>query len=242
MKGRGFHWGTLTNAEFRQAVFLTLAMFLILISRLSHADTIQDPNAQEIKNHINEAENYLRKESLRGLSLLPDEARQVMGLFSGWHKVDMSQDGDAPTMTEETTDTKALSFPLATSLHHKGFLPMHDTMMLGISANRDFLGDKLQFTARPFYGQSWHSLRGYWGGEIALNMAQHADGLPWGKISMGYVNGDESMTDHGRGVDLHGDVDLTNHFSLTSGMRQNSITGNANYALLQWKISFGGNP
>jgi hypothetical protein len=46
------------------------------------------------------------------------------------------------------------------------------------------------------------------------------------------------LTDHGRGVDLHGDVDLTEGWKFTSGVRQNSWDDNSNYMMLKWKMNF----
>jgi len=172
-----------------------------------------------------------------------------MGWFSGnWHSMSLSNEGS--TDDTSSNDTMSTSQPsdssvpvnVSSNYHHKGFLPTHDAMMMGVGAGQNILDNKLQFTARPYIGQSWDSLRHYWGTEVAMTVAQHSDGLPWGKIAVGYVGGDEALTDHGRGMDLHGDVDLTHGFTFTSGMRQNSISGDANYVLVKWKLTFGGNP
>ena len=122
-------------------------------------------------------------------------------------------------------------------IHHKGFLPTHDALLLGSNVKMGFVGDRVQFALHPFFGQGWIPSKHYWGTNLSLNIAPRADGMPWGSIVMGYVGGDESLTDHGRGMNLHGDVDLTNGFLFTSGIRQNSLSGNANYALVKWKAS-----
>ena len=238
---------SLTNAEIRQAAFLTLTLFLVLASRLSLADPLPaieaaQENADKIRT--SEVTSYIRQQALHGASMLPSEARQVMGWFSGnWRAVNVSGDDDdaMPTtggqgLTQSTPDDSSIG--LTSNFHHKGFLPTHDAMMIGAAYKQNILDDKLQLTARPFIGQSWHSLRDYWGSEVSLNIAQHPDGLPWGQISMGYIGGNESMTDHGRGIDLHGDVDLTNGFKFVSGMRQNSDLGDSNYVMVKWKLDF----
>jgi hypothetical protein len=50
------------------------------------------------------------------------------------------------------------------------------------------------------------------------------------------------MTDHGRGIEVRGDIDLTSGFKFTSGTRQNSITGESNYIMLRWGFTFSDNP
>lgn len=249
MSGRRFIDVGLTNAETRQTVFLTLAFFFLLAPHLSLADPpppVEAEEANQAKLRANEAMNYIRKQGLQGVSLLPNEARTVIGWFSGnWHPVHISDDDDggAPTtqnrpLAENSPADGFSSATMAANFHHKGFLPTHDAIMIGATFKGSAIDNKLQFAARPFIGQSWHSLRNYWGGEVSMDIAQRPDGLPWGKISMGYVGGEESLTDHGRGIDLHGDVDLTNGFKFTSGLRQNSASGDANYLMLKWKLDF----
>ena len=252
MKAQRFIGGYLINAETKQAIFLTFALFLMLVSRLSHADSLPAVEAAQLadeKAHLGEVTSYIRQQSLQGMSLLPSEARTVAGWFSGsWHAMQMSGDDNDNDAAPPPVKNKALgqqaSFDdgqganMIANFHHKGFLPTHDALMIGGALKQTILDDKLQLTTRPFVGQSWDSLRSYWGTEVSLNIAQHDDGLPWGQITAGYIGGEESLTDHGRGIDLHGDVDLTNGWQFTSGMRQSSVTGDANYLMIKWKLDF----
>jgi hypothetical protein len=244
MPGLGPIGGNLTNADIRHAFFLTLAFILILSSRLCQA---AENYSEAEKIRISEVENYVRKESLQGVSLLPGEMRTAVGWFSGhWHAMPLLGGVDEETLPPEAQNLTGETMPpeeqipvnLAGNFHHKGFLPIHDAMVMGVGFGRSAFDNKLQFTAHPFYGQNWRSLQGYWGAEGTIDIAQRADGLPWGKISLGYIDGNESLTDHGRGIDLHGDVDLTNGWKFTSGMRQNSADGSSNYVLLKWKLDF----
>jgi hypothetical protein len=245
MTGCGPFRFNLKNAEQRQAAFLTLALFMCLFSKLSCADTPLNTIAnQETKQHISEVESYIRQQSLQGMSLLPNQARTAIGWVSGkWHSVALegdttnsSADTSAPALLgsieQQTVDGMPVSF--GSNFHHKGFLPTHDAFLMGMGIGQNALGNKLQFTLRPFYGQGWDALEGYWGSELAMTIAQRPDGMPWGKISITY-------TDHGRGIDLSGNIDLTNHLTFTSGIKQNDITGDSNYVMLKWKVSFGNN-
>jgi hypothetical protein len=238
--------GNLITATHRQMIFLTLALFCFFSSPLCRADSYYTP---EEKTRIDAAENYIRKQSLRGVSLLPSDMRTAMGWLSGgWHAMpSLSGDDGAETPVQpqnmvqsDTPEQQSGVTPvgLASNFHHKGFLPTHDAMVMGIGFGHSLFDHKLQFTTRPFYGQSWGALQGYWGAEMALDIVQRPDGMPFGKITLGYIGGNEALTDRGRGMDLHGDVDLTNGWKFTSGLRQNSADGNSNYVMLRWKLNF----
>jgi hypothetical protein len=244
--------GFLRDAPFRPQIFLTFVFALICAAHLWNAHDCRagDYYTDEQRQQISDTENYLRKQGLQGVSLLPGDIRSTIGWLSGgvhalpspaalWRDDDAANEEESPALREQSSESAdGVPVNLGGNLHHKGFLPTHDAMVMSMGFSRAALGDKLQFTARPFYGQNWLSTRGYWGGEMSMNIAQHADGLPWGKIAVGYVSGDESLTDSGRGLDLHGDVDLTNGLRFTSGIHQNSIDGDSNYVMLRWKLDF----
>jgi hypothetical protein len=254
MIGRNIMREGLTKADFRQAFFLTLALTLVFSSHHCRADgygtaTYGPTYTPEEKQQINDIETYVRKEALHGVTILPGEMRSAVGWLSGgWHSVHLSSsDDEAEAMPQAATapapfaqESAGGSDPvnLASNFHHKGFLPTHDAMVMGMGVSRAAFDNKLQFTAHPFYGQNWRALQGYWGTELTMDIAQRSDGMPWGKISLGYVGGNDSLTDHGRGMDLHGDVDLTEGWKLTSGMRQDSATGDSNYVMLRWHMGF----
>ena len=248
MTGHGFLGRNLTHDRADRAAFLTLTLLVVLFSTFSHADQPPAASVEAAKLHISEVTAYLRKEGLKGTSLLPSDVRETLNWISSEHGMtvngdDEASDNLAPLASEALTEPHSIENPfpslhLDTNLHHKGFLPIHDSMVIGTSFHHTLLGDKLQFTTRPFFGQSWLSLRHYWGGEMSMNIAERPDNLPWGKITMNYTGGTESLTDHGRGIDLHGDVNLTNNWQFTSGIRQNNASGNNNYVSLRWKLDF----
>jgi len=245
MTGRGNIRRYLINAEHRHVVFLTLAFFLTLISHFSHADSPYLIDSEENKRRISEVENYIRQQAKGSVGLLPGEVRTAIGWASGsWHAVALSDSEEASGPIEPLTSSAVsetggdVPFHLASNFHHKGFLPTHDAMMMGFDVGKNVFDNKMQLTVRPFYGQGWRSLQGYWGSEVTMNILERDDGMPHGKISMGYVDGNESMTDNGRGIELHGDVDLTNRWTFTSGIKQDNVSGDTNYVMVKWKLDF----
>ena len=249
MRARGSIDGTLTYTATKQAIFLTLTMLLILSSRFSLADSPVQSQTQidANKQQAIAVENYIRTQIFQGVSILPSEAQGAISWFSGnAHPVSIMDDDEASDqrsdnggkMGDSANKNSLAPDGLSSSYHHKGFLPTHDAMVLGIGAGQNLFNDKLSLSARPFYGQSWHSLHSYWGSEVAMNIANKPDGMPWGKLALGYVQGNDAMTDHGQGIEMHGDVDLTSGFKLTSGIRQNSADGNSNYLMVRWKMDF----
>ena len=224
------------SSERRARLFMGLIFTVLLSATFTHADPTVDITAQ--KQKIGQIEKYLRQEASAHSSLLPGDVRAVMGwMSSGWRPV-MTDDAaaDKPIDVQTAPDEENLSGNLSTALHHKGFLPTHDVLMLGVGAGHSLVDHKLQISARPFYGQNWRSLQGIWGGQVTVDIAQRPDGLPWGKIVAGYTGGNPTLTDGGRGIDVHGDVDLTEGWKLTSGLRQDSTTGDSNYIMMRWKI------
>ncbi|MDE2029655.1 MAG: hypothetical protein KGI97_03720 [Alphaproteobacteria bacterium] len=233
------------NAYPRQALFLTFILLFLTIPRPCCANSLPPDAHAALQTQLAEIRAYIRDQGKQKLGLLPGEARDAIGWLSGqWHSLSSislpgeESTSDALALAQGQSEEMGWPAHLTASFHHKGFLPMHDAMVLGMGFTHDAVGRKLHFTLRPFWGQSWHSFRHYWGSELALDIAQRPDGLPWGKVTIGYTSGDNSLTDHGSGVELRGNVDLTHNVEFTSGIRHNGITGDSNYVMLSWKMSF----
>jgi hypothetical protein len=142
------------------------------------------------------------------------------------------------TIVEPPSDPNSALW-LDPNYHHKGFLPMHDAMMLGVNV-RQQLGDSgVGISAHPFYGQNWHSIDGYGGVETALSFRNEASVQPWGKIAIGFTSGDHQMMDHNTGIDLHGELDFTDNLSLNAGIRNDDYGNGDNYVMLRWKLIDG---
>ncbi len=236
----------------RQVGFLTLITFVCLFATFSHADQNQVDDSVLVKQRVHEATSYLRAQGMQGLSILPSEVKEVSSWFSGtFHPLrslddDTAETSNADAVTQAMAATPAAQsarlFDLEGNMHHKGFLPTHDSFVMGPKFNQSLLGSKMGLSFKPYYGQNYFSMRGYYGGEIAMDIAKRTDdGLPWGKIALGYVGGDDNLTDDGHGMEVRGDVDLTNHFKFTTGLRQ-SVDGASNYAMVKWALKFGNNP
>jgi hypothetical protein len=232
----------LTFAELRRLGILSFACCIIFASHLSQADPAPAAQTLEVKQRISEVETYIRQQTLQGANLLPSSLKSGLVWVSGkWHTVTVSTDDTRDETANEmvsSSDNSSVPLNVASNFHHKGFLPTHDTMTLGIGLGKNFLNDKMLFEIRPFYGQGWTALKGYWGGELSMNIARRPDGMPFGSLALDYVDGNSAMTDHGRGTDLHGDIDLTHNFKFTSGVKQDDVTGNSNYVLIKWDIHF----
>ena len=129
---------------------------------------------------------------------------------------------------------------LTPGYHHKGFLPMHDSLTLGFNTRHRAAGGTLQFDTHPFVGQNWHGAESYWGIETSLALARPAtspNGKPWGKISLRYINGDTALMDHSRGFDMHTELRFDDHVSLHAGVREDIGSGVGNYVMLRWQLA-----
>lgn len=134
--------------------------------------------------------------------------------------------------------------------HHKGFLPTHDALKLGLTAREHFADHFVRVEAYPFVGENWVRGGGIYGATLAVNFGQtpivpknklqaaashFRDEGGWGRISMGFVGGQSDLTDHGKGFDLHGEVRFTEQLTLHTGVRDNG-DNTANYILLHWGL------
>jgi hypothetical protein len=108
---------------------------------------------------------------------------------------------------------------------------------MGVNLRRPILDHRLQVDVHPYYGQNLLSAGGYYGTEFTATLGGGAPAQPWGKISFGYINGDEAMMDHGHGFDMHSEVNFSDHLSLDTGLRQNEYTDLGNYVMLRWKLA-----
>lgn len=243
MSGRISIVGCLTNLKIGSLILLTLIAFTTHRLHPSYADATSRLSAEQ-DARLHDAKNYLREQGMRQLSALPGSLRDDFDrLAKGWHPLtdDDASDGEgAPNLTgapaAQPNLFRDLPFDLNAHYHHKGFLPTHDALVLGGTYTHTMDAGKIRLDLKPYYGQSWHGLSHYWGGEMTLDLAKRADDLPWGRVTLGYVSGKENLTDHGTGMDLHGDLDLTEGWTFTSGVRQDPYASDSSYVLLKWKL------
>ena len=133
-------------------------------------------------------------------------------------------------------ETRALWF--SSDYRHKGFLPTHDSVLLGINMRASGFADRAQLDVNPFYGQSWMGAGGYWGAEASLTL-RSATGQSWAHVHVRYDNGQRSLMDHGRGYDMNGEVPLAEHLSLTAGIKQTDSDPVSDYVMMRYQIKLG---
>lgn len=255
----------LTDRTDRLGVLLTLFFFAVFpIHALSAGDPYSPRyasamDASEQSAQRNAIITYARQEATNWVPNLSDTFRgpatwALSGFQATRNLFDFglsSLDDDGVSSTDAHAVTRLMP-PTATHdddnawlasttyHHHNGILPTHDAMMMGAHAQQGLLDHYMKIDLHPYYAQNWFSERGYYGTELALNLASPADtesvSKPWGKIVLGYTNGDERLTDHGRGINLHGELRISDTISLNSGVRQNDLSDTGNYVLLQWKL------
>jgi hypothetical protein len=258
----------LTDTTDRLGILLTLIFFSIFplhalsagdpnavfVSDEIHTGTAIDANDKH--QRLGALRNYVRSEALNLMPGLPDiirnPARWALGGFQVTQDffdfITPSKDDEAALASlirpvtsymRPTSLDEGDAAWLAPSYHHRqGILPTRDAMMMGFHSRSAMFDSYMRLDAHPYYAQNWFSQRGYWGAELALDLASPSDktggAKPWGKIVLGYTNGDDRLMDHGRGIDLQGELRLSERWSFNTGMRQSDQTGN--YALLQWKM------
>lgn len=141
--------------------------------------------------------------------------------------------------SDPSSETDGQTLLLPPQYHHKGFLPTHDALMIGVSSHNAAMDNAVQFGIHPFCGQNWMGQTGYWGTEIEMGFGGdpgHPADRPWGKIALRYTNGDHMLMDNNRGYDVHSEINLAENVSLNSGIRQNDSSIFGNYVLLRWKL------
>lgn len=206
----------------------------------AHSQNSFDIDQQNTRRHA--LQDYVQKEALNVVPGLPDDMRSTLhwamdGLHAsrGLFSLDLSALNDAGI--EQTPEAPWLA---TTYHHHHGLLPTHDAITLGTHARYTLMGDYMGFDFHNYYGQNYFSARNYYGSEFKLDLAKSESTKwatnPWGTMAISYTNGDGRLMDHGRGLDLHGEVHFNERLSLTSGLRQSDTSGSSNYVMLQWKM------
>jgi hypothetical protein len=131
---------------------------------------------------------------------------------------------------------------LAPEYHHKGFMPTHDALVMGVKARHEMLDERMKINVHPHIGQNWHSAENFYGADMTIDVRGTRDALDGkrhklGSISISYNNGDRHLIDKSRGFDMHSEFDFTDHISLTAGISSGSSDSLGNYVLLQYKLS-----
>jgi len=215
-------------------------------------------DANEQSQRIGLLLDYAKKEAPHLLPGLPSIVRDPASwAFGGLQNVGdffdfaipSKDDGDtlasifrpvASFMRPAAPDESQATWFAPTYHHRHGVLPMHDALVLGTHSRQDMLGGYMRFDLHPYLAQGIASQGGYWGAEVTMDLATPTDHAyatkPWGRLVLGYSNGDGKLMDHGHGIDLHGEVRFSDHLSLNTGVRQSDSSANGNYALLQWKM------
>ena len=251
-----FHGDCLTIARPCLLVFLTFIFIVPHTFHFARADdsttwgqgnAFSDPLADEERSQrMHLLINYLKTKETNLVPSLPSELRDIAGwLKSGSQFGSYNLADENPNPIPYKTGSQPLAgtspesgeaFWFSSSYNHKGFSPMHDAMMLGVNLKHHLWDDGPQLNIHPYVGQNWHNIDNYWGTEVALDLGGSDTSKGWGKIALRYDNGESNLTEHGRGMDMHSEVDFSDHFSLNAGIRQDYMSDIGNYVLLQWKI------
>ncbi|MBV8548224.1 MAG: hypothetical protein JO126_02065 [Alphaproteobacteria bacterium] len=202
---------------------------------------------------------------LAGFAAAVSEPTQILGHYAreagdalevnSWGGA-LGLDGMMPDLTglsglmDQPRDNDLSGTWMTPGYHHRGFLPTHDAIKLGMTGREHFMDDFVRLEARPFVGENWLHGGGIYGATVSMNFGQSPvmpknklqaamnpvrDTGGWGRISMGFVGGESELTDHGKGFDLHGEVRFTENLALHSGVRDNG-DASANYVLLRWSM------
>jgi hypothetical protein len=95
---------------------------------------------------------------------------------------------------------------------------------------------RIQAELHSYYVQHCRCVNRYCRTEVivALSYADRVE--PWGKIAMDSVNGDSSLTDHGRGYGMDSEMQLDDRLSFRVGVRPIENTHLGNYMMLRWPV------
>lgn len=265
MKGHFAHSSPLTDSLIWLSLFLTfVSSTLFPTARLYAFDNSADSFEETLllgkpavstlnaQNHqLGLVKDYLRREGPRLLpALLPGLPSIFTTLPTTWMKdrgLELGVSLNSLGLGEEETMVRSLlasnplpeqsdDFRLSPSYHHKGFLPLNDALVLGINSHRQLLDDKIQFDLHPYYAQGACKTQGYWGTEMAVNLASSDTKKPWGKIALSYANGASTLMDHNQGLDIHSELTLTESLTLNTGIRDKGNGDQGNYVMLRWKL------
>lgn len=223
------------------------------------------PNSAIEANALDERRSslldYMRHQAESLTPSLPDEVRSpVKWALNGFHSAGSFLSFGVTTLDNDETQAAnpdpvaqlmqppampgevADQWLASTGYHHRrGILPTHDTATLGGHVRQSLFSHYMQYDLHPYLAQNYFSSRNYYGAEMTLDFAAPADTSrvtrPWGQLVIGYTNGESSLMDHGRGIDMHGELHFSDNLTLNTGLRQSDTSGSGNYVLLQWKIS-----
>jgi hypothetical protein len=175
-------------------------------------------------------------------SLMLSGLRSIRSQLGADDSGDQNEPTIAATLTppESMLQMPSLTEPealwLTPDYHHKGFLPFNDAMIMGVSLRRSLLEGHVQMDFHPYYGQNWISTRGYYGQEIALNVSEKMGPIQGGKIAINYIVDDSNLSDHGHGINLHGDLKFSDTVGLQAGVRENDNAQLGNYVMVKWTL------
>jgi hypothetical protein len=203
--------------------------------------------------------NWMRNRTIGLVPGLPDDVREpVNWVIGAFHNSNGFLSFGLSTLADENDPAPVFAAPqfapsplpesgsdswLASTAyhHHNGFVPTRDALVAGAHAKQNLFDQYLQYDLHPYAGQNYFTQRNYYGGDLSFEFAKPSNtadaSRPWGKIVFSYANGDDRLTDYGRGIDMHGELHFSDNLSLNSGMRQSNTSGTDNYVLLQWKLS-----
>lgn len=139
-------------------------------------------------------------------------------------------------------DDVAHALWLKPDYNHKGFLPLHDALMIGVNSRHRLWGDAMTFNIHPHVGQNWRNSENFWGTDITFNFTkpgkEKGDARrTLGKIAISYANGDKDVMKRKRGIDMHSEFQFTDDLSLRAGMKRNDDSKLDSYVLMQWKLA-----
>ena len=140
------------------------------------APALQNPTLW-IRNHLGVDVGLNAVDNLS--DFFGDDDREIAAL---WKPVSTLSDPPSPEQTH--------AWWFAPQYHHKGFLPNHDTAMMGINMRHRLWDDFMQFDLHPFYSQRYFGQTGYWGTEMAIDIGSNqavSQNKSWGKIVLRYT-------------------------------------------------------
>lgn len=262
---RAFELGHfLTSAKGWEAVFLTLLVLLNVPKPCAADDGINatgmplasDP--QPVSSPLDDLDKthrtamlwqYVRQQAPVWAPGLNDTLHKPLGwLQSAERNVfdDGASDSNASAfqpismLMQAPPENAGQAMWLTPGYHHKGFLPFHDAMMTGMDMRQRVFDNRLQFDLKPYYGQNWTSLNGYGGAALGIGLTHPGEAQPWGRVSMGYIEGASELMDNGRGYDMHAELRFDDSWSFHAGVRNENTSDLGNYAIMRWKLmSFG---
>ncbi|MDX2027905.1 MAG: hypothetical protein SFW62_04660 [Alphaproteobacteria bacterium] len=200
----------------------------------------------EKNRRLNQLLDYVRKEGpgwVPGLSGAFRSPFRAAGEFFGFDSLS-EEDGffvplfqPVSSWMQSPSVDEAQAVWLSPEYRHKGFLPLHDSLIAGVNFRHRAWSERVQFDVRPFYGQNWLSTNGHWGVELGIGLRRLEASEPWGRVVVRYNDGDPALMDNGRGIDMHTEIKFDPNLTLHAGVRNNETSDLGNYVLLRWKLT-----